>query len=213
MISQSVYFDYLSSLMEGDKAACTRIVSDLIEKNVDVKEIYTDLIQKAMYRIGHLWEHNRSSIATEHIATKITESLLALMYPKIYTTEKIGKKAIVTCVDKEFHEIGPKIVSDFFELHGWESTFLGANTPRSEVINIIREKQPDVVGISNNFYINFVRLLKMVEEIKTIYPDQDIIVGGQAINEDIDSALHNYENVVFVKDLNMLEEYITEKSK
>lgn len=184
MISEANYLHYLSALLDGDKAECTRIVNTLLENNTDIKEIYTKLFQRSMYRIGHLWESNRSSIAEEHIATKITESLLNLVYPRIMETPRNGKKIVITCVDKEFHEIGPRIVSDFFELNGWESIFLGANTPANEVLNIIKDKQPDLVGISNSFYINVLRLVKMIELIIGEFPDQEIIVGGQALADD-----------------------------
>lgn len=211
MIPQAVYFDYLNSLIEGNKYNCTRIVNKLLKDDVPVKEIYDGLFQKTMYRIGHLWENDRATVATEHMASQITESLLSLVYPKIVETEKIGKTAVIACVDKEFHEIGPRIVSDFFELHGWDSYFLGSNTPRNEVIEMIREKQPDVVGISNNFYINFVRLLKLVDDIKRFFPDQEVILGGQALNENVNESLSKYGNVHFIKSLDELEEYIKSK--
>ncbi len=211
MIPQSVYFNYLNSLMEGNKADCTKIVSQLIQDDVPVKEIYDEIFQKTMYRIGHLWENNRTTVATEHLASQITESLLSLVYPKILEQEKIGKTAIIACVDKEFHEIGPRIVSDFFELHGWHSYFLGSNTPRNDVIETIREKQPDVVGISNNFYINFVRLIKLVDDIKRLFPEQEIILGGQALNENIIESLDKYNNIKLLKSLDELEEYIKSK--
>ncbi len=212
MIPQSVYFNYLDSLMDGDKAACSKIVGQLLKENVPIKDIYDDLFQKSMYRIGHLWENQRSSIAQEHMASQITESLLSIVYAKILEVEKIGKTAVIACVDKEFHQIGPKIISDFFELHGWDSYFLGSNTPRNEVITTIRDKKPQVVGISNNFYINFVRLLKLVDDIKKLFPEQEIILGGQAVSENIMDSIDKYENVRIIKSLDELHEYIISKN-
>lgn len=212
MISEANYLHYLSALLDGDKAECTRIVNTLLENNTDIKEIYTKLFQRSMYRIGHLWESNRSSIAEEHIATKITESLLNLVYPRIMETPRNGKKIVITCVDKEFHEIGPRIVSDFFELNGWESIFLGANTPANEVLNIIKDKQPDLVGISNSFYINVLRLVKMIELIIGEFPDQEIIVGGQALADDQNKVLSKFENVSYISGIDKLDEYIKYKS-
>lgn len=118
MITDAIYYHYLSALLEGNKAECVKIIANLLEKNEDVKEIYTKLFQKSMYRVGYLWEHNRASVANEHRATKITESLLSLVYPKILDIEKVDKKVIITCIDKEFHELGARMVSDYFELMG-----------------------------------------------------------------------------------------------
>ncbi len=212
MVSDAAYYHYLNALLDGNKAECVRIVADLIDRNEDIKEIYTKIFQKSMYRIGYLWEHDRASIAKEHQATKITESLLNLVYPKILETEKIGKKVVVTCVDKEFHEIGPKIVSDFFELNGWDSIFLGSNTPQNEILEIIEREKPDVVGISNTFYINIARLLKLTEKINEKFPNQEIIVGGQALDQEVSNTLKQIGNVKFINTLNELENFIKERS-
>lgn len=212
MITDAIYYHYLSALLGGNKAECVKIIANLLEKNEDVKEIYTKLFQKSMYRVGYLWEHNRASVANEHRATKITESLLSLVYPKILDIEKVDKKVIITCIDKEFHELGARMVSDYFELMGWNSIFLGANTPQNEILNIIKEEEPDLVGISNNFYINVARLLKLLEKIKEEFPKQKVIVGGQALNGNSDISLNKFKGVTFIHDLNELEEYIRKQS-
>ncbi|MCF8263012.1 MAG: cobalamin B12-binding domain-containing protein [Melioribacteraceae bacterium] len=208
MIPESVYLSYLDNLLEGNKSECAKIITDLLEQGVNLKDIYISLIQRSMYWIGSMWENDRSSIAAEHVATKITESMLTLMYPQIMKTPRNGKSVIITCVDKEFHEIGPRIIADFFELKGWNARFYGANMPQNEVIKEIGLKQPDVVGISINFYINVIRLLKLIEEIKRHHPDQKIIVGGQALSGDHSEVLSKYKNVFHVSSIDALEEYI-----
>ncbi|MDZ7767227.1 MAG: cobalamin-dependent protein [Melioribacteraceae bacterium] len=212
MISDAIYYHYLNALLEGNKAECTKIISELIDNNVDIKEIYTKLFQKSMYRIGYLWEHDRASVAKEHQATKITESLLNLNYEKILDTPKINKKVVIACIDKEFHEIGARIVSDFFELSGWQSIFLGSNTPQNEIVQIIEEEKPDVVGISNTFYINVARLIKLTEKIREKFSDQEIIVGGQALNEETASTLNNFGKIFYIPTLDVLEKFIKERS-
>jgi methanogenic corrinoid protein MtbC1 len=212
MISDAVYYHYLNALLEGNKAECVKIIADLLERNESVKDIYTKIFQKSMYRIGYLWEHNRTSVANEHRATKITESLLNLVYPKILETEKNSKKVIITCIDKEFHELGPKIVSDYFELMGWNSIFLGANTPQDDILNLIKEEKPDLVGISNSFYINVARLLKMIEKIKAEFPEQEVIIGGQALDEEVTKSLSQFDKVHFISSLDVLEEFIKERT-
>ncbi|MCF8243290.1 MAG: cobalamin-dependent protein [Melioribacteraceae bacterium] len=207
-IPETVYYHYFNALIDGDKTTCMRIVQNLIDEDVEIKNIFTELLQRSMYRIGHLWEHNRTTIAKEHIATKITESILSLLYSKVTTTEKNGRKVVVSCVDKEFHELGPKMVSDFFELNGWESIYLGASTPDQELIETIKQIKPDLVGISNNFYINIIRLVKLINLIKHEFPDQEIIVGGQALGSGQHEILKQFKKVKYIGSLNELETYL-----
>ena len=96
-----------------------------------VYPFYNNLFQKSLYRVGELWESNRISVAKEHLATAITEGLLNLVYPKLFEPEQYrkGRTILISCTANEFHQIGGKMVADVCELNGWDSHFLGANTP------------------------------------------------------------------------------------
>jgi methanogenic corrinoid protein MtbC1 len=209
MISEAIYLHYLDSLLSGNKKQCVQIVSNLIQNNVSMKEIYVQLFQRSMYRIGQMWEKERCTIAEEHIATKITESLLEITTSNYLNGRHSDKLAIITCIDKEFHEIGARMVTGFFEVSGWETLYLGSNTPQSSLIELIKEKKPDVVGISNNFYINISRLLKLIEQFQQVDPELQILVGGQALSGGQSDILNKFSNVRYIATLDELEEYIS----
>lgn len=207
-IKQSVYLDYFNSLIEGNKSKCSLIISDLIEEGIKPKEIYTELFQKSMYQVGRMWDNCKINIANEHLATTITESMINIIYPVINKIPKNGKKAIIACIDKEFHNLGAKIISDFFEINGWNTFYLGANMPVNDFLKMIEEKQPQIIGLSFNFYMNLPRLIKFIEAIKEKFPEQKIIVGGQGFNNEDNSILSKYENVYFIDNIDVLENFL-----
>ncbi|MGE5353758.1 MAG: B12-binding domain-containing protein [Acidobacteriota bacterium] len=213
MISEVIFLEYLSCLLEGDKPKCSAIVAHLIESKVDPKELYEKLFQRSLERVGKLWENNKICGATEHMATTITECLMSYTYPVVSAKEKIGKKVIVACVPKEFHQVGAKMVADVFELHGWEAFCLGANTKESELFKLIIEKQPDLLALSMSLYLNLVRLTDMIESVKKEFPQLEIIVGGQAFKENSPDFLGQYYNVRYIPNLKELEKFIKERSK
>lgn len=208
MISETVYLHYLNALLDGDKKQCSQIVQKLINNNVGMKEIFMELFQRSMYRIGLLWEKERCTIADEHIATKITEGLIELVSNSFTNEKRIGKLALITCIDKEFHDLGARMVAGYFEASGWNTIFAGSNTPEQDIIHIIKEKQPDIVGISIGFYININRLIKLVQVIKENFPEQEILVGGQALSEEHTGFLSVYDKVNYITCINGLEKYI-----
>lgn len=209
MISEAVYLHYLNSLLDGDKQQCVQIVINLMEQQVSIKEIYMDLFQRSMYRIGQLWEKERCSIAKEHVATKITEGLIELVSEKYLCSKKNGKLALITCLDKEFHELGARMVAGFLQVNGWDTLFAGSNTPACEILSMIRDRNPELVGISISFYVNLSRLLKLVQDIKNEFPFQTIIVGGQALAEEQRNILAGFEDVHYITCLNSLEKYLS----
>jgi methanogenic corrinoid protein MtbC1 len=208
MVSEALYLYYLNALLNGDKQQCIKIITNLIDQKVSLKDIYLELFQRSMYRIGQMWEKEKCSISNEHIASKITEGLIDLVTRNYLTENKNGKYVVVTCIDKEYHELGARMVAGFFETHGWNTTFVGANIPCNEIMKLIGEKKPDLVGISSSFYININRLIKLIQSLKDEFPNQEIIVGGQALAEGRSECLSQFQNVCYISCLNTLEEYI-----
>jgi len=115
MISEALYLYYLNALLSGNKQQCMEIINNLIDQKVSLKEIYTDLFQRSMYRIGQMWEKEKCSISNEHIATKITENLIDLTTQRYSTGNKNDKKVVVTCIDKEYHELGARMYLVFLK--------------------------------------------------------------------------------------------------
>ncbi len=174
------YARYLDALLAGDRRRCHEEFEAWLASGTDLRTLYQELVQHSLYDVGTLWERGRVSVATEHLATAITENLLNLVYPRLFSQPRIGKTAVVACTANEYHQIGGKMVADIFELNGWRGYFLGANTPRLDLLDLIREKQPDVVTLSLTVYFNLESLLQTVTAIRTEFASVPILVGGQA---------------------------------
>jgi len=205
MIEENVYQGFLKSLLAGRLSECHAVVTQLLDAKTEIRDLYINLFQRSMYEVGELWENNRITVANEHLATSITESLLSLVYPSIFATERSGKKAVVSCSANEFHQIGGKMVADIMELNGWDGHFLGANTPPEEMTKFIDEVRPDVVGISLSIPANIGNLVHGIEVVKADFPDMDLLIGGQAFRWIGQDAIRHYTNTDYVSSLDALE--------
>ncbi|WP_460052350.1 cobalamin B12-binding domain-containing protein [Spirochaeta dissipatitropha] len=202
---ETVYPDYLESLLSGDRNRCYLIVRQLIDAGTSVRILYTDLFQRSMYEVGSLWEQNRISVAVEHLATSITESMFPLVYPIIFSAEHIGKTAIISCIANEYHQIGGKMIADIFELNGWDGYFLGANTPLQDLLHMIDDKRPDVLGLSVSIYEQSLPLAGILDRVKDSFPDLTVIVGGQAfVKGDVELGSHR-EEIRYINSAHELE--------
>ncbi len=208
MITQSVYEAYLGHLLAGRRHACVQIVQNLLDSDIDIKQLYTDLFQRSLYQVGQMWERNQISVAREHLATAITESALNLVYPTLFADSQVGKKAIISCSANEFHQIGGKMVADILEINGWDGYFLGANTPIGELLAFIDEIQPDMVGLSLSIYFNLPALKSTIAAIQAEFSNMDILIGGQAFHWGGLDAIKAYPNVEYLPSLNSLEKLI-----
>ena len=208
MINENLYNNYLSALLAGRRAECRQIVQELLDAGIEVKTLYSHLFQRSMYRVGELWENNRITVANEHLATSITESLLNLVYPAVFDTERIGKKAVISCSANEFHQVGGKMVADILELNGWDGHFLGANTPTDDMSQFIAETKPDLVGLSLSILSNMDHLKRAIEMVRSDFPNTDLLIGGQAFRWGGVDIIKGYTGTEYIPGLDELEKMI-----
>ena len=180
MINEEMYQNYLKALLAGKRLECHDMVKDLVEADVAIRCLYIDLFQRSLYEVGELWANNVISVANEHLATAITESLMTIVYPKLFAAANIGKSVVIACTPNEQHQIGGKMVADIFESHGWAGHFLGANTPVESMIEYIDDTKPDMAGLSLSILSNIGKMKQGMEAIRSDFPGLDLLVGGQA---------------------------------
>lgn len=201
---------FLGALLTGNRKEASRIVHDEVFQNgTGVQELYEAIIKNALYDIGEMWERGEISVATEHLASAIVEALLNELYQKVITSDISNDyTVVVSCVENEHHQVGSKMVADVFEMNGWNTYFLGANTPRAELKRFIGNMQPQWLALSVSIYFHIPDLEEMIEEIRQSFPDLKILAGGQAFLHGGSEVLEKYENVNYLPDLTSLDSYL-----
>ena len=207
---EEIYRRYLDGLLTSDRQKCRVNFEQWLESTPQLRSIYDDLVRRSLYEVGEQWEQGKISVATEHLATAISEGLLNLTYPRLFAGPRLGKSAVITCVANEYHQIGGKMVADIFELNGWRGYFLGANMPVSDVKLLIKEKRPNVVALSVATVLNFDRLVSAAAEIRWAFPETPILAGGQAFRWIGREKVEGLSGVRCLTNLGELDAWITE---
>jgi len=200
---------FLSALLNGDRHACWAIVKRQLDEGMSISDLYIKLFQPALYLVGELWERNAISVATEHMATAIIEAQMSQLYPQFVSPHPNGCRSMVTTVEGETHRVGARMVCDFFEMHGWDGQFLGSDIPQRELIRLIRESPPDILGISFTMFFNYGLLCDMLDDIQTEFPDLKTLIGGQAARR-VDSRIRDqFPDVSIIRSLKDLERFLS----
>lgn len=173
---------------EENQAKATLFALEMLDnKEVDVIDLFQNILTEALYRI-ECAELDKECIWREHIKTSIVRTIIEVSYPyvlkKIESIEKNGKKVLIVCPVEEYHEIGARMAHTFFTLHGFDSVFIGANTPLNVVLDSVKYMQPDFVAISVTNFYNIIKAKEIVSAIKLHNPNTKIIAGGQAFEND-----------------------------
>ncbi|PKP10022.1 MAG: cobalamin-binding protein [Bacteroidetes bacterium HGW-Bacteroidetes-4] len=205
---QAIQNEFITALLNGNRAACSSIAKSYMKSSKNFIHLYEEIIRHALYNVGKLWESNQISVATEHLATSIAESLLNELYETVISEQRLPLKVVVSSVANEFHQVGQHMVSHVFENHGWDTFILGANLPTNDLIRFIQQNKPDVLALSLTLYFNLPVLIDLLTVIENTFPDLKVVVGGQAFCHGGVKEIETFRNLSYIKDLNDLELFI-----
>jgi methanogenic corrinoid protein MtbC1 len=172
---------YLEALLGARRNDAGRLVLSAVETGTSVRSIYMDVFQPVQREIGRLWQTNEVSVAQEHFCTAATQLIMGQLFPMFPQIPRNGKRVVVTCVGGELHEVGARMVADLFEMEGWDSYFLGANTPSKGILSAVAEREADILAVSVTIHYNVEAARQLICAVRGS-PDATslkVMVGGR----------------------------------
>jgi methanogenic corrinoid protein MtbC1 len=175
---------YLEALLGGERQTASRLILESVQNGVSVKEIYTRVFQRSQREIGRLWQTNQISVAQEHFCTAATQMVMSQLYPYIFSGERKDHRLVAACVGGELHEIGARMVADFFEMAGWDTYFLGANTPAESIIQTVSERKADLLALSATMTFHVGNVTEIITALRENggCAQTRVLVGGYPFN-------------------------------
>jgi methanogenic corrinoid protein MtbC1 len=175
---------YLEALLQGERHRASQLILQAIDEGVSIKDIYLHVFQRSQYEIGRLWQTNQVSVAEEHYVSAATQLVMSQLYPHIFSNDRNGLRLVAACIGGELHEIGIRMVADFFEMEGWDTYYLGANTPPGSIVEAVEARQADVLAISATMTFHVGAVANLIEQVRGTEAGRQakILVGGYPFN-------------------------------
>lgn len=172
------------ALLHGDHQQTIDLVTHHMDEGHNIADIERYIIQPSLYEIGEKWQANKISVAQEHLATAIAQSVMTLGLLRSTPPAPNGKKALLGCVEGNHHVVGLRMVADSLILAGWETQYLGANVPTAAIVQQALAWRPDLVGLSVSFPHQLRVVRSVIEQMTAKFGDARpaVIIGGLAIN-------------------------------
>ncbi len=190
-----LYEEFVGYLAREDKPRCVELaLSKLSRGEVDIVTLYTEVLTPALNAPTYSAEEGAVRIWEEHVRSSVVRTIIENAYPfvqreKAARTGKAGPRpsVIVVCPTEEFHEIGARMVADFFELAGFDATFVGANTPQEEILEALAILKPTHVAVSATNTYSLVPARRVLAQLRDLRERTGagfkIIVGGHAFEK------------------------------
>ena len=74
------------------------------------------------------------------------------------------------------------MVADFFEMEGWDTYYLGANTPTESILLTIAERGADVLAISATMTFHVRRVEELIARVRKQSKPIAVLAGGYPFN-------------------------------
>ena len=178
-------------LQANDKPAAVRdAVEAVTSGRLDIVTLYRDVLTPLLVDTGAAWQSGRAAVWQEHMATATVRTVVEILYPGVLKARAAaaptGRSVLLACPPQETHELGLRMVSDRFDMAGWTTYFLGADTPAPQIAEAARSLGVDAVVVSSSTHFHRVALRAFLDQLKRELPGVDIWVGGAAFAHDRD---------------------------
>jgi len=165
-------------LTEGNIEQCVKIYEEYT-KIFNESDFFDKILRPVMYKIGEDWARDKISIATEHVASNIAQTLVKIIMDRVSSSG--DKKKILICVPLgEEHHLGCDVLETYLSIKGFKVYNIGTSIPTESILNFIQNNKPDIILISITLQDNISAGQRLVKKIKRQY-NIPVLVGGYAI--------------------------------
>jgi methanogenic corrinoid protein MtbC1 len=178
---------FLEYLEIEDKETAVNFILELLNfVKIDIPTLYLEVLAPSLNNMTCNGEDENICIWKEHIRSSIIRTIIECCSPYVSKESKLNKqkneKILVVCPSEEYHELGARMAADFFTIWGYNSIFVGSNTPQNELINAMNIIDPRYIAISVSNSYNLVTVKKVISRIKEkkVNKGLKVIVGGYA---------------------------------
>lgn len=174
--------EYLAALAVGDRGAAVEVVRRMQAAGASPLEVMNDVIAPAQQRVGELWASDEWSVAQEHAATAVSETVLGLMGALVPAPVDPSGPVVVTCVEQEWHALPALLVAEHLRTAGVPVSYLGANSSAEHLVRHVHEVGPRAVALSCSLSASLPRVRRQIEAVRAT--GTPVVVGGAAFDRD-----------------------------
>ena len=182
----SRFDEIANSLLDFDGIRTSDLARVAIEEGVPAVEILNRGLLPGMKNVGERFRSGDIFLPEVLLAGKAIKEAMALLKPAFQRegVSRRGTFAIGTVKD-DIHDIGKNLVIMMLEGNGWEVTDLGVDVPTEQFCSVVREKAPDMLGLSALLTTTVMRLQEVIHALEAngLRKKVKIMVGGAVVTQ------------------------------
>jgi len=177
-----------NALVIRDRKSFMDLTGELVEKGIDTVDLIERGFRAGMEEVGRKFEALEIFIPDMIEAAEIMEDCLRILRPILEKKKELKTlgRVVLGTIQGDVHEIGKNIVKIMLQGAGFEVIDLGRDVEIMRFVDCVKEKKPDLVGISalmTNTMVNIPKVIECLRELG-LRDNVKVMVGGAPVLEE-----------------------------
>lgn len=172
------------NIIEGTKEGLEEALAIALETHESPLAIINGPLMTGMAEVGRLFNDNELIVAEVLQSAEAMKAAVAYLEPHMEKADAASRgKVLLATVKGDVHDIGKNLVQIILSNNGFEVVDLGIKVPPTQLIDAVKEHQPDAIGLSGLLVKSAQQMVVTAEDLQSQGIDLPILVGGAALSE------------------------------
>lgn len=169
--------------IDGVKAAAKEAIKD----GIDPVSAIQNGLAKGLKAVGDRFGDGEAFLTDLMMAAEVMNAALEILRPQLAKSNreiKTSGKVVIGTVQGDVHDIGKNVVAALLAANGFEVIDLGVDVSLDKFVGAVKEKNPDIVGLSSLMSTTMTEQRKVVDELRTQGLYVKVLVGGAPVTQE-----------------------------
>jgi len=175
------------SVLKGDPQQAVTAVRQALDGGADPLALISRGVTPAMKEAGRLFEQGEYFVPELLVAAQATKAIFEVLRPFLArTSARPAGRVVLGTVRGDMHDIGKNLVAAMLEGGGFEVTDLGVNVAPDRFVAVVRDTQPQVIGLSALLTTTMSAMGETIEALRAAGLRQQVkvVIGGAPVTAD-----------------------------
>lgn len=161
------------------------LAQEVLTKGIDPVEAIEDGLMVGLKEVGRDFECGDRFLPELVASGEVMKVALSVFQPFLLERRaSAGQRGrvVIGTVKGDIHNLGKNLVTTMLEVSGFEVTDLGVDVPAARFLDVIKEKQAQILGLSSLMSTTVAEQRTVIEALRTanMKGEVKVVVGGAA---------------------------------
>ncbi len=175
-----------NGVIQYDEDAVKEAAQEALDEGIDANEAIFGGLVSGMEEVGRLFEAQEYFVPEILMCADALYAGLDILKPHVKKID-LGVKGsvVIGTVEGDVHDIGKNIVKMMFDVAGFDVYDLGRDVPLEKFVEEQLKTDSDLVCLSAMMTTTMVGMQKVINILREKNPDVKIMIGGAPVSKDI----------------------------